>query len=86
MRSDWGEILRIFSMSLHTRLKEKINASIFVKIDKDDVLHVVISKFDTRVAFDRENVSMDIARGNMDQIVYDIVSGYKRHVMKTYFY
>lgn len=76
----------VYISGLHKRLKNRIDASIFVTIDNDDTLYVRITKFDRLWLYKHPNVSMDILYGNADGIVNTIIREYKRDVLSLYFY
>lgn len=76
----------VYISGLHKRLKNRIDASIFVTIDNDDTLYVRITKFDKLWLYKHPNVSMDILYGNTDGIVNTIIREYKRDVLSLYFY
>lgn len=76
----------VYISGLHKRLKNRIDASIFVTIDNDDTLYVRITKFDKLWLYKHLNVSMDILYGNTDGIVNTIIREYKRDVLSLYFY
>ena len=76
----------VYISGLHKRLKNCIDASIFVTIDNDDTLYVRITKFDRLWLYKHSNVSNDILYGNTDGIVNAIIREYKRDVLSLYFY
>lgn len=71
----------VYISGLHKRLKNRIDASIFVTIDNDDTLYVRITKFDRLWLYKHPNVSNDILYGNTDGIVNAIIREYKRDVL-----
>lgn len=82
------EIKYDFVGLLHKKLKEKIRAGIVVKINQSDKLIVEIYR-------DREVDYLYIMDGfsdrfynglNTDQIVHDIVTGYRIRVIAKHFY
>lgn len=80
------EIYEIFKVHLHKRLKEKINASIYVSI-RDDVLFVRISKIGIYWENKYPNVLNRIVSEANSQIFADeIVKYFRREVLRTFFY
>lgn len=80
------DLTNVYISGLHTRLKARIDASIFVTIDSDDTLYVRITKFDKLWLYKHPRISNDILYGNTDGIVNAIIKEYKRDVLSLYFY
>lgn len=82
------EYLHIFEMSLHEKLKEKINASIYCAVKFNDELVIEIKKDNIVFNYVAGNdMSLKILQGlNSDYIVDDIISKYKRFILGKYFY
>ena len=80
------DLTNVYISGVHSRLKSRIDASIFVTIDSDDTLYVRITKFDRLWLYKHPNISIDILYGNTDGIVNAIIKEYKRDVLSLYFY
>lgn len=85
MNISWEEAIKLFTTNMHSRLKEKINAGVYVII-KDDSLVVTISKYDIRYHYTRPNILIDIIHGNADKIINEIVKNYRGFILHTYFH
>ena len=72
---------------LHERLKEKINASIFVCINKDDELVVHINKNELHYSKSFGDITCELVGGSFaDKFCDIIVKEYRRFVLSRYFY
>ena len=82
------EYLHLFEMSLHEKLKEKINARIYCAIKFNDELIIEIKK--DNIVFNYvagSDMSLKILKGlSSDEIVDEVVSAYKRFILGKYFY
>ena len=73
--------------ALHEKLKEKIDASIFICTTKEDSLFVRIEKGDVRYVKYFENITYDILSGSFsDKYCNVIVKDFKKIVLSKYFY
>lgn len=82
-----SDLNETFSKNLHSELKKKINASIFVIVDDNGDLNVAINKGRMGWRGTIEDVIMKIASGySMNQIVDYITKQYKKSVLNAYFY
>ena len=73
--------------ALHEKLKEKIDASIFICTTKEDSLFVRIEKGDVRYVKYFENITYDILSGSFsDKYCNAIVKDFKKIVLSKYFY
>lgn len=70
---------------IHKLLKDKINASVYVKIE-DDSLSVKITKFNILWTYRCSNITEELLYGTVDKVIDVIVKEYKRYIMRTYFY
>lgn len=77
----------LFAMNLHTRLKERIEGKVFVKVKENDNLYVKIESFgDLRYEVELLNFSERVINGlTSEYITYEIVKQYKRFVLERYF-
>lgn len=79
----------VFSMNVQKKLKEKINARIFVKVTKDDRLYVEIEKKGGPIfkKFIIKNFSEKFHNGFTSDNAADIVmKKFKQFISKYYFY
>lgn len=77
----------LFSMNLQTKLKERIQGGIFVKVDKDDTLIIEITRRD-RNNFEMSftDFSNRMLNGfSTDYAAYEVVKKYQKFVMKQFF-
>ena len=73
--------------ALHEKLKEKIDASIFVTIAKDGALFVRITKNDVRYVRYFNDITYELLSGSFAEKFCDaIVKDFKRVVLSKYFY
>ena len=77
----------VFATTLHQKLKEKIIGKIYVTVTIADELLVKIESFNgLTYKFIRGNFSESILHGfSTDFAVYEIVTEYKKFIMKKYF-
>lgn len=79
---------RLFTDALFSALKEKIKGGIFVRVYSNDTLVVKISHHDNDPNFEMkfDNFSQKILHGwSTSYAAYEIVSAYKKHVLRNYF-
>ena len=77
----------LFSTALHTKLKERIQGGIFVKVNWDDILVVKIKRQDGNTFEYRfEDFSKKVLNGfTTDYAAYEVESEYQRFVLKQFF-
>lgn len=80
----------IFAVNLHEKLKEKIIAHIYVKVDPDDTLYVKIKKYRDieELAFEVkfDNFANRILNGwSTEYACYEIVKKYKSFIANRFF-
>ena len=72
---------------LHEKLKDVIDASIFVNIRRNESLFVEIKKKDLRFERYFDNITDDLISGSFSDKYCDlIVKEYKRFILSKYFY
>lgn len=85
-QSGQEELYELFKVHLHKRLKEKINASVYVSIN-NDVLFVRISKLGIYWEKRYENILDKILQeSNSATFAEEIVKYFRREVLRTFFY
>lgn len=82
------EYVYVFEESLHTRLKAKIDASIFCRINRHDELLVKITKNElTYKQIISKDMTNKIANGyTADQAADFVISEYKKFLYNKHFY
>ena len=78
-------IYEAVTLSVHSQLKERINASIYVTI-RDDNLYVTITKFETVWKYMHRDILNDVLYGTTAAVVETIVKTFKRDLNRAYFY
>lgn len=74
----------LFSMNLHTKLKEKIQGGIFVKVNENDSLVVAIKRNDGN-NFEMSFTDFSNRMLNGFSTDYEVVKKYQKFVMKQFF-
>lgn len=76
-----------FSTNLHAKLKERIQGGIYVKVNQDDILVVKIQRQDgNNFEYRFENFSSKIINGfTTDYAAYEVVSEYRKFVLRQFF-
>ncbi len=77
----------LFSMNLQAKLKERIQGGIFVKVDKDDILTVKITRRDNN-NFETSFTDFSDRMLNgftTDYAAYEVTKKYREFVMKQFF-
>lgn len=73
--------------ALHEKLKEKINASIYVTIEEDDTLFVRIRQGHVQYKKYFNDITYELLGGSFAEKFCDaIVKDYKKFVLSKYFY
>lgn len=77
----------IFSIALQSKLKEAINASIFVNVFKDQLTVQIKTRFGLDYDTAINNFSEKILNGySSDYAAYQIVKEYRSYINRTFFY
>lgn len=85
-QSGQEELYELFKVHLHKRLKEKINASIYVSIN-NDTLFIRISKLGIYWEKRYSNILDKILQeADSAKFADDIVKYFRREVLHTFFY
>jgi len=81
------ELNSTFSKNLHTSLKQRINASIYVNVDHNGDLVVSINKGRMGWSSTIPEIMMKLACGlTSDKLVDYITKQYRKSVLNNYFY
>lgn len=77
----------LFATTLHARLKEKIIGKIFCKVYPNDELVIEVTNYENFIwKYTIGNFSERIMHGcTTEYIAYDVVTAYKKTIMKRYF-
>lgn len=78
----------LFAMNVHEKLKEKVNARVYCKINQDDELYVEIEDSNSGIGYYYAipDFSRKIMNGyTSEYAVYEIVKSYKNYIMKRFF-
>lgn len=77
----------IFAIALQSKLKEKINASIYVNVFKDQLIVQIKTRLGLNYETGIENFSEKILNGySTDYAAYQIVKEYRSYINGTFFY
>lgn len=77
----------LFAISLQNKLKDKINASIFVNVYRDTLCVNTKTKFGIEYETSIDNFSEKLLNGyNAEYTAYEIVKGYRSLINRTFFY
>ena len=79
---------KLFTLTLHGKLKDRITGKIFVKVIQGDILFVrIISYGDTKYEYRLENFSERILNGmSTEYVAYDVTKGFEHNILKKYFH
>lgn len=78
----------VFGKTLHEKLKERINGSIFVKVTQDDGLYIRIETIgDLTYKYYLDNIADKIHHGlTTDYVAYEVINDFKRFIFSKYLY
>lgn len=81
------EVIEIFTENLHKKLKKRINTRIYVNVDVEkQLLYVRCYKIGVSWTFTKPDIFTQIIYGNVDNLVDEIVKGFKKEVHRLFFY
>lgn len=79
----------IACMELHEKLKEKVNACMFISISSDDTLFINLKTFKgLKYTYEYPNISYEIEDTkfiNLDKIINMFLNDFKNYILKMYF-